>query len=415
MVYNHKPTKSSHAFDLLCCRFGIGGDQQGEYPGERWRRVVYKGILYPDYDVSNMGRIRHWHRPPKKDPSEESKARRARGGQRPYIGRYGKPTFGSKAKDENGGVYMQFALYNTEKRYTTLVHQLVAEAFIPNDENKPTVDHDDHDDANKTNNRLDNINWATGKEQAANQRPRTRESYDKVRRPVWKLDKTTGERLERYDSQGEACQAVGGKSQGKIGDVCKGKLSHIYGFKWAFDDEDVNAREDETWKRIEPDVLDTKGTYDCSTCGRLRCVEECGTRIVDGRDRSRGTVIFSFTLRNGQRRDILNNVLAAKVFIPNPDNLPEVNHIDGNPSNCHVSNLEWTTRSGNMQHASANGLCKHAGWTPEEDQYILDLIAKYPEGIPWSKLEEPPLERSAMAMQQRSSNLRKRARESQDI
>jgi hypothetical protein len=189
----------------------------------------------------------------------------------------------------------------------------------------------------------------------------------------------------------------------------------MYGFKWAFDDEDVNAREDETWKRIEPDVLDTKGTYENSTYGRLRCVEECGTRIVDGRDRSRGTVIFSFTLKNGRRRDILNNVLTANVFIPNPHNLPEVNHIDGNPSNCHVSNLEWTTRPGNMQHAYANGLCKHAGWTSEEDQYILDLIAKYPDRIPWSKLEEPPLERSVNAMQLRSVKLRKRARESHDI
>ena len=405
MVRSHKPTKSSHAFDLLCCRRGI----------ERWRRVVYKGILYPDYDVSNMGRIRHWHRPPKKDPSEASKSRYARGGQRPYIGRYGKINKGSKGK----GVYMRTILRTTvsgqTERQHADVHRLVAEAFIPNDENKPTVDHWNPDEANKTNNRLDNINWATRKEQAQNQRPRTRESYDKVRRPVWKLDKTTGARLERYDSIGEACQAVGGKSQGKIGAVCKGKLSHIYGFKWAYD-EDVNAREDETWKRIEPDVLDTKGTYDCSTCGRVRCVEECGTRIVDGRDRQpRGDVMFSFTLKNGRTRDILNNVLTAKVFVPNPDNLPLVNHIDGNPSNCHVSNLEWITHKGNSDHAYANGLCKHAGWTPEEDRYILDLIAKYPGRIPWSKLEETPLERSASAMQKRSRKLRKRTRESQDI
>lgn len=406
MVYNHKPTKSSHAFDLLCCRLGI----------ERWRRVVYKGILYPDYDVSNKGRIRHWHRPPKKDPSEASKARRARGGQRPYIGRYGKINKGSKGK----GVYMRTILRTTvsgqTERQHADVHCLVAEAFIPNDENKPTVDHWKNDDANKTNNRLDNVNWATGEQQAQNQRPRTRESYDKNRRPVWKLDKTTGERLERYDSIGEACQAVGGKSPGKIGDVCKGKLSHIYGFKWAFDDEDVNAREDETWKRIEPDVLDTKGTYENSTYGRLRCVKGGAKRIIDGRDRQpRGDVIFSFRLKNGQTRDILNNVLTAKVFIPNPDNLPLVNHIDGNPSNCHVSNLEWITHKGNSDHAYANGLCKHAGWTPEEDQYILDLIAKYPDRIPWSKLEEPPLERSASAMQLRSVKLRKRARESQGI
>ena len=402
MVRSHKPTKSSHAFDLLCCRRGI----------ERWRRVVYKGILYPDYDVSNMGRIRHWNRPPKKDPSEATKARYARGGQRPYIGRYGKINKGSKGK----GVYMRTILRTvvsgqTERQHAD-VHCLVAEAFIPNDENKPTVDHSKNDDANKTNNRLDNVNWATRKEQVANQRPRTRESYDKVRRPVWKLDKTTGERLERYDSVGEAAEAVGVKNQGNITGVCKGKGQTSGGFKWAYDDEDVNAREDETWKRIEPDVLDTKGTYDCSTYGRVRCVEECGARIVDGRDRqTRGDVIFSFTLRNGRRRGILNNVLTAKVFIPNPDNLPLVNHIDGNPSNCHVSNLEWITHEGNLNHAYANGLCKHAGWTPGEDQYILDLIAKYPERIPWSKLEEPPLKRSAMAMGKRAVLLRKRARE----
>lgn len=402
MVRSHKPTKSSHAFDLLCCRLGI----------ERWRRVVYKGVLYPDYDVSNMGRMRHWYRPPKKDPSEASKARRARGGQRPYIGRYGKINKGSKGK----GVYMRTILRTTgqTERQHADVHCLVAEAFIPNDENKPTVDHWNPDEANKTNNRLDNINWATGKEQAANQRPRTRESYDKVRRPVWKLDKTTGARLERYDSVGEAAEAVGVKNQSDITGVCNGKGQTSGGFKWAYD-EDVNAREDETWKRIGPDVLDTKGTYDCSTYGRVRCVKGGDKRIVGGRDRSRGTVIFSFTLKNGRTRDIVNNVLTAKVFIPNPNNLPEVNHIDGNPSNCHVSNLEWITHKGNLNHAYANGLCKHAGWTPEEDRYILDLIAKYPARIPWSKLEEPPLERSASAMQQRSVKLRKRTRESQDI
>lgn len=42
--------------------------------------------------------------------------------------------------------------------------------------------------------------------------------------------------------------------------------------------------------------------------------------------------------------------LVAQAFLPNPDNLPEVNHIDGNKLNNNVENLEWCSRLDNMQH-----------------------------------------------------------------
>lgn len=59
---------------------------------------------------------------------------------------------------------------------------------------------------------------------------------------------------------------------------------------------------------------------------------------------------------NNKQKFLAVHRLVAKAFIPNPYNLPQINHIDGNKNNNHVSNLEWCNNSYNQLHALKNGL-----------------------------------------------------------
>lgn len=62
----------------------------------------------------------------------------------------------------------------------------------------------------------------------------------------------------------------------------------------------------------------------------------------------------------GAKGESLIHRLVTKAFIPNPKNLPFVNHIDGNKQNNSVENLEWVTPQENTIHAWTHNLCtKH--------------------------------------------------------
>lgn len=105
---------------------------------------------------------------------------------------------------------------------------------------------------------------------------------------------------------------------------------------------------------VKPIYLFGKLTnYAVSSDGRVFNIKY--KRELKNKIDSKGYYVVSLSV-DGKVIDQRAHRLVAAAYVPNPENLPMVNHLDGNKLNPLYSNLEWTTARGNAEHASRTGL-----------------------------------------------------------
>ncbi|MED0951988.1 NUMOD4 domain-containing protein [Bacillus cereus] len=191
--------------------------------------------------------------------------------------------------------YLRTLLHNGEKKSMKGIHRLVAEVFIENPENKGIVN---HKDSNRQNNHVNNLEWVTQKEN-----------------------------IQHAFASGNMKR----KQQKSI---------------------EFQPIEGEVWKNI----TGYDESYQISNLGRVKSFqtvfgEKKGSKKAKLRRLSNKGGYLSIGLNKDKKQShFYVHVLVANEFIPNPYNKPYVNHINSNPSDNRVENLEWATHSENMRH-----------------------------------------------------------------
>lgn len=113
----------------------------------------------------------------------------------------------------------------------------------------------------------------------------------------------------------------------------------------------------EIWKFFAPD-------YAVSSLGNIKSFKRGRERLLKPMIVAGGYCQIQLRI-NGKSKKFLVHRIIAQAFIPNPENKPHVNHINGDKHDNRVENLEWCTQSENLRHAVNIGLIKQGADSPD--------------------------------------------------
>lgn len=253
------------------------------------------------------------------------------------------------------------------------VAQLVLTAFgYPQPSTKHQVS---YLDGNKDNLSISNLKWMTPSEsmeqaqKLGHIKPRSEEQKNKASeslKKLWDDEKYRESQTKRirnrwnnpeYHEKTVAAMREAGKKIRERNKQIKATLPKPKPYR-------VPDLEGETWKNI----IGFESQYMVSNLGRIKSCDRIlphknhgswhiKERLLKQVATPYGYMAVSLQLGKGKMQTIRVHRAVADAFIPNPYNLPQVNHIDGNKKNNNVTNLEWVTEKENTTHAWENGLC----------------------------------------------------------
>ena len=142
----------------------------------------------------------------------------------------------------------------------------------------------------------------------------------------------------------------------------------------------------EEWKAI----AGYEGLYEVSNLGRIKSLSRIDSRGYKRNEKilklnkDSGGYLKVSLYKNGKPKQYNVHRLVAIAFIPNPDNLPEVNHKDENRINNYVDNLEWCNRKYNCNYGARNSKISEyqkLRHKMNKIEYLLDSCTAYPDDM----------------------------------
>ena len=232
--------------------------------------------------------------------------------------------------------YDVITIWTDKKKKQISTHRLVAETFIPNPENKPYVNHINSD---KLDNRVENLEWVTQKENCAAHNKSI--SHPKK---VIQID-MTGKILNKFDSLKEAGKYIG-YSASAISKAVLKINNTAGGYIWEYEEVNIKILDISKGKQI----YDNHKYYvfpDGTIYNNIR------KALVKPIKNASGYCYVTISNNKTKKNHYIHRIVADH-FIENKDkNKTQVNHKNKKRDDNNIENLEWTTPSENILHSKS--------------------------------------------------------------